>query len=104
MNEKKYQKRIDFQNDIITKKNKENESLKLDIAKLKLQLKEKEEIINSVNSLRNELSQDVSDVKKYKERYKELVEELREMKEVMDNTVFKGRWRLVRFLIKLLIK
>lgn len=100
MNEKKYQKRIDFKNDIILKKSEEIEFLKSENEKLKLQLKEKDEMINSVDKLRKELYQNVSDAKLYKKKYEGLIKELKKMKEVMNQTVFKGRWWLIRLLIK----
>ena len=43
---------------------------------------------------------DESEVKRYKKEFRELVDELRKMKEVLNREVYKGRWRLVKFLIK----
>ena len=57
-------------------------------------------VINSVASLREELSRNVEEVKKHKNEYKSLIEELRKMKEIINKTVYKGRWRLIKFLIK----
>ena len=37
---------------------------------------------------------------KISKEYGELVYELRKMKEIMNKTVYKGRWKLIRFLIK----
>lgn len=93
MNEKNYKKRLDYQQKLISKKNEEIESLKLEI-------KERDEIIESVSSLKEELIKDRDEIKKYKKEYKALVDELRKMKEIINQEVYRGRWRLVKFLIK----
>lgn len=97
MNEKK---RIKFQNDIISRQSKQIESLKLEIEKLKLELQKKDEIINSIAPMRNELIKSISDLKKYKDKYKELINELRKMKEILNQEVYKNRWKLIKFLLK----
>ena len=100
MNEKNYKKRLDFQEKIISRKNEQIEVLKLEIESLKLKLEEKDELINSVTPLRNELTENVKQVKKYKEEYKILIQDLKKMKEIINQTVYKGRWKLIKFLIK----
>lgn len=102
MNDKnnKYEKRFQFQQKVIARQSKENEGLKLEIVKLKNEIKEKDEIINSVAPLRNELTQNVNEVKKYKEEYKKLIQELKKMKSIVDQEVYKGRWWLIKWLIK----
>lgn len=100
MNENKYKKRLDFQEDIISRQSGQIESLKSQIEKLKLELKEKDKIIASVEPLREELAQNVADFKKQKEEHKKLIDELRKMKKIMNQTVYKNRWWLIRFLIK----
>lgn len=97
MNEKK---RLEFQQKMISRQSEQIESLKLQNEKLKLELQEKDEIINSVASLRDELTKNVAESKKYKEEFRELVQELRKMKEIVNQTVYKGRWRLIKFFIK----
>lgn len=97
MNEKK---RIKFQNDIISRQSKQIESLKLEIEKFKLELQKKDEIINSITPMRNELIKSISDLKKYKDKYKELIDELRKMKEILNQEVYKNRWKLIKFLLK----
>jgi hypothetical protein len=44
--------------------------------------------------------QNVADAKKYKEESEKLVAELREMKDTVNKEVYRGRWSLVKFLIK----
>ena len=97
MNEKK---RLKFQNKIISRQSEQIESLKSENERLKLELQKKDEIINSIIPMRNELSQNISEVKKYKKEYKKLIDELRRMKKILNMTVYKGRWFLVKLLIK----
>lgn len=100
MNEKNYKKRLDFQQQVIAKKSEEIESLNAEIVKLRLQIEEKDNVINSVYSLREELKQNVDDAKKFKEEYKALIQELKDMKKILNQEVYKGRWWLVKLLIK----
>ena len=100
MNEKKYKKRLEFQQKMISRQSEQIESLKSEIENLKLKYKEKDETINSVSNLRNELTENINEVKKHKEEYKSLIEELKKMKEIINQEVYRGRWRLVKFLIK----
>ena len=100
MNEKNYKKRLDFQEKLLSKKTEEIESLKLENERLKLIIEEKEEVINSVSFLKDELTKNVGEIKAYKKQYESLVKELKDMKKIMNQEVFKGRWKLIRFLIK----
>ena len=100
MNEKSYKKRLDFQQNMITRQSKQVEDLKLQNEKLKLELQEKDKIINSVGQLRDELTEHVAESKKYKEEFRELVQELRKMKKIMNKEVYNNRWWLIKFLIK----
>ena len=100
MNEKNYKKRLEFQQKMISRQSEEIESLKLQNEKLKLELQEKDEVINSVTHIREELAKNVAESKKYKEEYGRLIKELKDMKEIINQEVYRGRWNLVRFLIK----
>lgn len=102
MNEKKnkHQKRLEFQQKMIARQSEQIKSLKNEIEKLNLKLKEKDEVINSVSSLRDELSQNVTEVKKYKNEYKSLIQELKKMKNIINQEVYKKRWWLIKWLIK----
>ena len=100
MNEKKYEKKIELQQKIISRQSEEIESLKSQVEDLKLECKNKDELITSVSSLKNMLVANLKDIEKYKEEYRKLIEELRKMKEVIDKNVYKGKWRLIKFLIK----
>ncbi len=102
MNERKnkYEKRFQFQQKMIARQSEQINSLKSQVENLKLELKEKDEIINSVTSLRNELTENVNAAKKYKEEYKNLIQELKKMKNTINKKVYKGRWWLIKFLLK----
>lgn len=100
MNEKNYKKRLDFQQKIIFSKSEEIESLKLENEKLQQKLKEKDEIIASVDSIRSEMIESVKEHKRLKKEYRGLIQELRQMKSILNKEVFKNRWWLVKLLIK----
>lgn len=100
MNEKNYKKRLEFQQNMISRQSKQIEDLKSENEKLKLELQEKDNIIASVEPMRKELAQNVAESKRYKEEFKALVQEVRKMKEIVNQKVYKGRWKLIRFLIK----
>jgi septal ring factor EnvC (AmiA/AmiB activator) len=100
MNEKKYNKRLESQSKLISRQSEQIESLNVQIAKLKLEIEEKDNIISSVASLKDELIQKNKDIDKYKEEYRKLINEIRQMKEIFNQEIYKGRWWLVKFLIK----
>ena len=100
MNENKYKKRLDFQQKMIARQSEQIESLKSQIEKLELNLREKDNVINSIIPMKKELAQNIADAKKSKKEYKKLVDELRKMKNVMNETVYNGRWWFIRFFIK----
>lgn len=100
MNEKKYQKRLNFQQNIITRQSKQIEDLKYQIEELRLECDKKDMIINSVEQLRKELTDNVNDIKQKKSEYEKLIKELKTMKNIINSEVYKGRWNLIRFLLK----
>ena len=100
MNEKRYKKKLEIQSKLIARQSEQIEKLKSQNETLKLKCEEKDEIINSVGSLRDELTQNIAEIKQYKQQYKELIEELRKMKIILNQEVYKGKWKLVQFLIK----
>lgn len=100
MNERNYKKRLDFQNKIISRQSQQIDELELKLKKLEEKIKEKDEIINSVEPMRKELTENIKEHKRLKNNYKKLVDELNQMKEIMNVTVYKGKWRLVKWLIK----
>ena len=100
MSERNYKKKYEFQKNMISRQTEQIESLKDEIRELKLKCEEKDKIINSVKDMRTELKNNINDIKKQKEEYRNLNEELKKMKTIMNQEVYKGRWKLIRFLIK----
>ncbi len=100
MNEKNYKKRLDFQSQMISRQSQQIDTLKLKIETLELKLKEKDEIISSVEPMRREMTENIKEHKRLKNKYRKLVDELKQMKKIMNVTVYKGKWRLVKWLIK----
>lgn len=100
MNEKKYNKKIENQEKMISRQSEQIELLNAQIAKLKLEIEEKDNMINSIAYLKDELIQKNKDIDKYKEQFKKLIEELRQMKKIINLEVYKGRWNLIKFLIR----
>lgn len=100
MNEKTYKKRLDFQQKMISRQSEQIELLKSQVEKLKLELKEKDKIIDSVTPLKNELIRNIEDAKKYKKESKKLIQELRKMKDIVNQEVYGGRWKLIKYLIR----
>lgn len=100
MNEKSYKKRLELQQDIISRQSKQIEDLKLQVESLKLEIKEKDEIINSVDHLREELIKNVAEIKKYKDEYAKLIGELRRMKEIINHEAYKDKWWIIKHLLK----
>ena len=70
------------------------------LEKLKEECKEKDKIINSIEPLREEMAENVKEHKRLKNEYEKSVEELKLMKEIINETVYKGRWKIIKFLIK----
>ena len=99
MNEKKFEKRLEFQQKIISRQSEQIEELKSQNEKLKLKIEEKAELINSVSAMREELSYNIDEVKKGKEEYKKLISEVKMMKEIINKEVFKNRWWLIKLLL-----
>jgi hypothetical protein len=54
----------------------------------------------SVSDLKAELEKDVNDIKECRKTYMKLLEEIRKMKEVINKEVYKGKWSIIKFLIK----
>lgn len=100
MAEKKFKKRIEFQQKIVERQKEQIEKLKLENEKLKQQCAEKDKLINSVDGYREELLKEIENIKKSKAEYSRLIKELQTMKTNINQIVYKGRWNLVKFLIK----
>lgn len=100
MNEKSYKKRLELQQKMISRQSQQIESLNAEIVKLRLQIEEKNNVINSIEPMRKELAENIAEVKQYKNEYKTLIEELKKMKDILNQEVYKGRWKIIKFLMK----
>lgn len=100
MNGKRYEKRLEAQNKIISRQSNEIESLNAEIVKLRLQIEEKDIVINAIEPMKKELAENIAEVKKHKEEYKILIQELKKMKEIVNQEVYRGRWKIIRLLMK----
>ena len=102
MNKKyvKKKQKNDLKYQIIKRQINEIDSFKRTIYELESGCREKDEIINSINVLRDDLLSTIDDLKAKGEKYDKLIAELKEMKKVMNQTVFKGRWKIIRLLLK----
>lgn len=97
-----YKKRFEFQKKINLRQSEEIESLKTQIDALVAICDEKDKVVESVDFLRKELTENVNEIKKKKDEYNKLIEDLKNMKKVMNQTMFgkEWKWRLIRLLIK----
>lgn len=100
MNEKRYEKRLELQQKMISRQSNEIESLNAEIVKLRLQIEEKDIVINAIEPMKKELAENIAEVKKHKEEYKTLIQELKKMKEIVNQEVYRGRWKVIRLLMK----
>lgn len=85
---------------IIERQTREIESLKKKVVALEIDCKDKDEIIDSIDSLRIDLKEAVDDIKRKGDAYDKLIDELTEMKKIMNKEVFNGKWNLVRLLLR----
>ena len=96
----KDKKRDDLRDQIIQRKNNEIELLKDKISELEIEIEKKDELVKSVDPLRKELLETTNDLKAKKDEYNKIISELKEMKKIMNEEVFKGRWNLIKLLMK----
>ena len=90
----------DLKSRIISRQIDKINSLKKEISSLQIDNIKKTELLNSVDSLLNELFNTVNELKNKSNKYDELIGELMQMINVTNQTVFKGRWKLIRLLLK----
>ena len=97
---KKYERNIEFQRNIIIKQSEKIKELESRIAELELKCEEKDREIMSVSILKEELTKNVEEIKEYRECYMTLLNEIRKMKDTINKEVYKGKWSIIKFLIK----
>lgn len=74
--------------------------LREEIDKLSISLAEKDELIMSVDFLYNEINEALEEIKEERDRYRKLNADLLEMRKIMNKEVFRGRWNLIRLLMR----
>lgn len=100
MNKHKKRKRLDYSKKIIARQLSEIEQLKNTISKLEIDRTEKDRVIKSIEIIIQEFLSLVDDLKEKKDEYEKLIQEAIEMRNSFDKIVFKGKWSLIRLLIK----
>ena len=95
----------------IARQAKEIETLKAEVSKLKSACDDKDKIIAEkenegaefaaiIESLRSELKENIDELKSKSKEYDENLAEIKMMKNVFNEELFKGKWNLVRLLVK----
>lgn len=101
MGAKKYStKEQDVKSKIIQKQADEIKFLEEEVANLKVMCEEKDKIINSISPLREELQSLIDEAKSKMSDYDAGVAEVKKMKKIFDEELYRGRWNLVKLLIK----
>lgn len=96
----RYEKKYETQKKIVLRQLDEIEKLKSSISELEIDSEKRTELIDSITDIRTELYEVVDDLSERREEYTRLIEDLRQMKMVMNQTVFKGKWRLIKLLLR----
>lgn len=96
----KYEKRFRFQQKMISRQSEQIDTLKSKIEKLENELIEKDKVISSIEPMRKEMAENLKEQKRLKKEYKKLIQELKTMKGIVDKELYKGRWWLIRLLLK----
>ena len=94
------QRRSEFKDKIIERKNGEIEVLTELIQELQYDCASKDEIINSVDEFRKELKEITKELREKSKEYDELIKEVRKMKNSLNDIVFKKRWKIIKWLLK----
>lgn len=96
----RYEKKYETQKKIVLRQLDEIEKLKSSISELEIDSEKRTELIDSITDIRTELYEVIDDLSERQEEYTRLIEDLRQMKMVMNQTVFKGKWRLIKLLLR----
>lgn len=96
----RYEKKYETQKKIVLRQLDEIEKLKYSISELEIDSEKRTELIDSITDIRTELYEVIDDLSERREEYTRLIEDLRQMKMVMNQTVFKGKWRLIKLLLR----
>ena len=96
----RYEKKYETQKKIVLRQLDEIEKLKSSISELEIDSEKRTELIDSITDIRTELYEVIDDLNERRKEYTRLIEDLRQMKVVMNQTVFKGKWRLIKLLLR----
>lgn len=96
----RYEKKYETQKKIVLRQLDEIEKLESSISELEIDSEKRTELIDSITDIRTELYEVIDDLSERREEYTRLIEDLKQMKMVMNQTVFKGKWRLVKLLLR----
>lgn len=96
----RYEKKYETQKKIVLRQLDEIEKLKSSISELEIDSEKRTELIDSITDIRTELYEVIDDLSERREEYTRLIEDLRQIKMVMNQTVFKGKWRLIKLLLR----
>lgn len=96
----RYEKKYETQKKIVLRQLDEIEKLKSSISELEIDSEKRTELIDSITDIRTELYEVIDDLSERREEYTRLIQDLRQMKMVMNQTVFKGKWRLIKLLLR----
>lgn len=96
----RYEKKYETQKKIVLRQLDEIEKLKSSISELEIDSEKRTELIDSITDIRTELYEVIDDLSERREEYTCLIEDLRQMKMVMNQIVFKGKWRLIKLLLR----
>lgn len=96
----RYEKKYETQKKIVLRQLDEIEKLESSISELEIDSEKRTELIDSITDIRTELYEVIDDLSERREEYTRLIEDLRQMKMVMNQTVFKGKWRLIKLLLR----
>lgn len=96
----RYEKKYETQKKIVLRQLDEIEKLKSSISELEIDSEKRTELIDSITDIRTELYEVIDDLSERREEYTRLIEDLRRMRMVMNQTVFKGKWRLIKLLLR----
>lgn len=100
MRNKRSKTKSDVKNKIIKRQADEIDSMKSQIERLNIDNANKDELIHSVDHLRDEFMGIIDSLKDKESEYDKLIEDLRLMRKAFDREVFANRWWLVKRLMK----
>ena len=100
MSVRKIERKYEKQKRTVLRQLSDIERLEHQIAGLRADSESKKELFNSVSDLYDDLTSTIVELKIKSDEYDKLISELQQMKKVMNQNFFKGKWRLIRFLLR----